>query len=113
MAKKKSMTELINIKAPGEHCAVVLWQRHPDHPAGEVYVTEGMVVVVALTDEVQQRLATGRIVQTDEPATPPLPGYDDMTVADVVEALAGIGDIERIIVRQYETAHKNRVGILG
>lgn len=107
------MAELINIKAPDEHCNVVLWHRHPDYPAGEVYVTENMVATVALTDEVQQRLQAGRIVQTDEPATPPLSGYDEMTVAEIKKVLTGMGDIERIIVRQYEAAHKNRVGILG
>lgn len=107
------MSDSINVKPPTDHCNVCLWQRHPDHPAGEVYVTEGMIVTVALTEEVQQRLATGRIVQTEEPSTAPLPGYDDMTVPEVAEAMASMGDIERIIVRQYEAAHKNRVEILG
>ena len=105
--------ELINVKAPNEHCNVVLWQRHPDHPAGEVYVTEGMVVTVASTEEVQQRLRTGRIIQTDEVATEPMPGYDEMTVTEVTEAMARMGDIERIIVRQYEAAHENRSEVLG
>lgn len=107
------MTDLINVKPATDHCDVCLWQKHPDHPGGEVYVTEGMIVTVALTDEVQQRLAAGRIAQTDEPATEPLPGYDEMTVAEAVEAMAGMGDIERIIVRQYEAAHQNRSEILG
>ena len=105
--------ELINVKAPNEHCNVVLWQRHPDQPAGEVYVTEGMVVTVASTEEVQQRLRTGRIIQTDEPATEPIPGYDEMAVTEVAEAMARMGDIERIIVRQYEAAHENRSEVLG
>jgi glycine cleavage system H lipoate-binding protein len=107
------MSDLINVKAPNEHCSVCLWHHHPDYPSGEVYVTSGMVVTVALTDEVQQRLATGRIVQTDEPATEPIAGYDTMSVEAISAAMATMGGIERIIVRQYEAANQKRASVLN
>jgi len=63
---------------------VALWERHPDHPDGEVLVTAGNEVasgtgpvVVARTPGVLRALADGRLVlaPVSAPADPPAPSY--------------------------------------
>lgn len=43
----------------------------------------------------------------------PLPSYDDLTVAEVVQRLRDLDDGGRERVRLYEQAHKARKGVLG
>ncbi len=42
----------------------------------------------------------------------PWPGYDAMTVGDVLERLTGANATLRAMVRLYEETHKNRKGVL-
>lgn len=46
---------------------VALWERHPDHPGGEVFITGMKAVKVALTPAVQTRLKDGRLVRAPTP----------------------------------------------
>ena len=45
----------------------------------------------------------------DEPWT----GYDELTVEQIREALAGADDERAARVREYERAHKDRAGVLA
>lgn len=69
-----NMAEIITVMAAKQDDRVVLWERHPDHPGGEVFVAgNGRAVRAARTAAVQQRLAvrTLLVVQpaTDAPAS--------------------------------------------
>jgi hypothetical protein len=63
------MTEHIKVRAtkPGP---VALWEQHPDHPKGEVWIADDKTHEVALTSEVAKRLRDGRLVQVGAPAEP-------------------------------------------
>lgn len=41
---------------------VALWERHPEHPGGEVFLAGGGVFEVALTPAVEARLRDGRLI---------------------------------------------------
>jgi ferritin-like metal-binding protein YciE len=45
--------------------------------------------------------------------TEPWPGYDELTVAEIREALADADDDRAKAARDYERAHKNRAGVLA
>lgn len=51
---------------------VALWERHPDHPAGEVFLAGDGIFEVAATPAVEARLRKGRLVLV-EPAVAPDP----------------------------------------
>lgn len=65
---------------------VGLWERHPDQPGGEIYVTGDAVVTVARTPRVVDALRLGTLVEVPpvpaeaeaeaetEPEAPPTPG---------------------------------------
>lgn len=61
------MTILVKSAKPGNH--VALWDRHPDHPGGEVFVSGDAVVEAAETPGVLRALADKRIVQVQPKAT--------------------------------------------
>lgn len=103
--------DMITVKSNVEN-RIALWQKHPDHPGGEVFVAGGIVATVALTDEVQTRIANGFLVVTDEIPPAPWDGYDEMGVDAIAERAIGMGDIELIVVKQYEALNKNRKGVM-
>jgi ferritin-like metal-binding protein YciE len=45
-------------------------------------------------------------------ATPPWPGYDDMTVEEITDRLGRATDAKAREVRAYERAHKDRAGVV-
>lgn len=51
---------------------VALWERHPDHPGGEIWLAGAGEFEVALTPAVEARLRNGTLVQV-EPAIAPTP----------------------------------------
>lgn len=63
---------------------VGLWERHPDQPGGEIFVTGDAVVTVARTPRVVDALRLGTLVEVPpvpaeaeadaEPEAPPTPG---------------------------------------
>lgn len=53
--------------APELHGKVALWERHPDHPHGEVYVAGDKPVEVARTGEVLLRLRNKTLIEVDKP----------------------------------------------
>jgi hypothetical protein len=102
------MTELVTVKGSTYNSRVALWERNPDHPSGEAYIADGMVAQVALTPEVQARIGSGLLVVTDESPTEPFEGYTAMSAEKIAAQVEKMGDIERIVVRQYEATHGKR-----
>ncbi len=61
------MTDLITVKAVDEDRRVKLWERHPSHPNGEIFISgNGRTVKVAHTTEVAKRIRTGVLVQVPD-----------------------------------------------
>lgn len=55
--------EIVTVRvARPEASQVVLWERHPGHPAGEVFLAGEGSFEVALTPAVKARLQDGRLV---------------------------------------------------
>jgi len=77
------MTELITVSAARQDGRVALWERHPDHPGGEVFVAaDSGRVRVARTPAVLAALAAGRLVAV-APAVPVVaPEPEPAPVAD-------------------------------
>lgn len=50
---------------------VALWERHPDHPGGEVFLYGDAVFEVALTPAVEARLRSGVLELVEEAAAAP------------------------------------------
>lgn len=53
---------------------VALWERHPAHPDGEVFLAGPGVFEVALTPAVETRLSRGVLVRVEEKETEKKPG---------------------------------------
>jgi len=78
MADEQKKPELITVKSalapvpprvpgnPPEH-RLAFYQRHPDHPDGEVRVSGEHEVQVALTPEVSGAIAEGKLVKVERP----------------------------------------------
>lgn len=58
------MTVRVCVGDPGGS-VVALWERHPEHPGGEVFLAGGGVFEVALTPAVEARLRDGRLIVVD------------------------------------------------
>jgi hypothetical protein len=50
---------------------VILWERHPEHPGGEVWITgeSSEPMQAALTPAVAERLRDGRLIEVPDPET--------------------------------------------
>ena len=46
---------------------VVLWERDPLHPEGEIFIGDANPIEVGDTDAVQERIRTGALVKVDAP----------------------------------------------
>lgn len=55
--------ETILVTSGRDDDRVALWERHPDHPDGEVYVAGKVEVEVAKTPRVHQQLSRGQLVE--------------------------------------------------
>jgi hypothetical protein len=53
----------ITVKSNLPGSTVALWERHPDHPTGEVFLAGDRQAEVAMTARVQAALADGRLVE--------------------------------------------------
>lgn len=49
---------------------VALWERHPEHPDGEVFLSGPGTYEVAVTPAVEARLRNGRLVKVETAAAP-------------------------------------------
>lgn len=106
------MAELITVKGNHDSGGVSLHEINAAHPAGEALVIGAMVAQVAKTPEVEQRLWSGLLVETDEPLTPPFDGYDKLSMTAVASRVEKLSDNERLLVRQYEAATKHRKSLV-
>jgi len=75
------MTDFIKVKATKTDSKVALWEKHLDHPNGEVFVTgNGKVMKVANTVAVRDAIRRGALVEVQpekasapvEPEQPPV-----------------------------------------
>lgn len=58
------MTELITVMAAKTNDRVVIWEVHPDHPNGEVFVAgDGRAIQVAVTPAIQRKLDAGELIK--------------------------------------------------
>lgn len=58
---------MITVKATNTDNRVALWQRHPDHPNGEIYIVgDGTEHQVAETQAVKQALNRGYLVEVEK-----------------------------------------------
>lgn len=62
------MPAFITVKSAREDDQVALWERHPDHPGGEVFVTGEREVKVAKTSGVMRQLSRHQLVEVTKPA---------------------------------------------
>jgi len=119
------MTDLIKVMAAKVDDRVALWEVHPDHPTGEVWIVgDGRAHDVAVTHRVQGLLSTGVLIQLQTHAADNaqsiesehvsvLPsGYETMTAADVVAAVPSWTADEIESARAYEQANKARATVL-
>ena len=63
------MTELRRITVKSkltDKTRVALWEVHPDHPGGEVYIADDQAYEVAVTRRVQAALGRGWLVEASE-----------------------------------------------
>ncbi len=87
------MADLITVRSGHNDKRVALWERHPSHPGGEVFIAGPKDVRVAHTPEVQKRLAHGGLVRVDapDPTSEPDETPDESLFADSLSAIKGIG----------------------
>lgn len=85
------MADFITVKASSEDGKVVLWERHPEQPDGEVFISgDGKEYRVSRTHEVEIRLKNGSLVEvakvlTIEPVEPIEPKHFAPFVPEVTE----------------------------
>lgn len=110
------MAETLTVRAPQITRKVVLWERHPTHPNGEIFVVaDGKEYEVAKTARVKVLLSQGQLVEAageqpaakkneSKPATPAAPwdGYDAMSAEEVVAQLDTVDAETRAKVLAYE-----------
>lgn len=77
-------TVRVRVGDPGSG-VVALWERHPAHPGGEVFLAGGGVFDVALTPAVEARLRDGRLVAAEDSRAA------EAAVADFVDG-ASVGE---------------------
>ena len=113
------MTDYIKVMAAIEDGRALLWEKHPDHPNGEIFIAgNGATVEVARTIQVNAYIEQQKLVVVKEepepipPPVQPIDGYDDMTAADIVELLPTLTDEEKSAIAEYEATNKNRSTIL-
>lgn len=91
---------------------VDLWEKNILHPGGTGYVCYGMVVQVADTAEVLERIDNGLLALSGAATTKPWVGYDALNAGDTITQIATLGDVEKIVTRQYEAANQARPTVL-
>lgn len=64
------MSDFITVQSSYKDDTVALWERHPDHPEGEVFIVGSDAVKVARTPEVEKRLKDGVLVEVRATKTP-------------------------------------------
>lgn len=95
---------------------VILWEKHPDHPDGEVFIADdGNTYSVGETAAVKELLHEGRLVKAggegkaEQPSQAasaangqPFAGYDALSADDVIARLGSLDDAGRARGLTYE-----------
>lgn len=66
----------IRVRSGRQDNRVALWEQHPDHPGGEVFVAGSRVVEVAQTARVLALLRVGVLVRAEAAAVPAMPAAE-------------------------------------
>lgn len=125
----------ITVKGTGDDDKVVIWEKSPEHPEGEVtVVNNGKPVKVGKTRAIVERLRDGRLVETEaeapkndakkpsakkpsSPAPTPAPvpwdGYTDDTIDGILAELKDADADTLAKVVAYENANGKRAEILA
>jgi len=119
------MTDLIKVMAAKVDDRVTLWEVHPDHPTGEVWIVgDGTSHEVASTPRVLALLTAGALIRLQAHTAPsPQPaendaatalpaGYEIMTAADVVAAVDSWTADQIAAALEYEHANKVRTTVM-
>lgn len=107
------MADIINVMAAKVDNRMVLWERHPMHPAGEVFIYgNGQSVSVARTPQIDTLIESRKLVVLQGGPREPIEGYDQMTATVIVSAIAGMSDDTKAAVLEYETANKARKTVI-
>lgn len=92
------MSELITVRTKQGFSGAGLWERHPDHPGGEVFVAGSAVVQVARTPMAERQIRQGVLVVVPQAAAVAAPPPSPPTLTDVkglgekaAEQLAALG----------------------
>lgn len=89
------MTDTIKVQSARDDARVALWERHPDHPFGEVFVAGAGVVEVACTAAVINALAKGEIVEVEsKPAPKPAASTSKSTTTSRSKTTAAKADAD-------------------
>ncbi|MGN6814407.1 MAG: hypothetical protein ACTHMP_26370 [Thermomicrobiales bacterium] len=59
--------EIVTVKSGLDDDRVALWERHPDHPDGEIFVAGATEVQAAATAEVTRAIRDGRLIEVGAP----------------------------------------------
>lgn len=125
----------ITVKGTGDDNKVVIWEKSPEHPNGEILVSnDGKAVEVGKTKGITDRLRDGRLVETEaeapkndakkpsakkpsSPAPTPAPvpwdGYADDTIDGILAELKDADADTLAKVVAYENANGKRTEILA
>jgi len=79
---------------------------------GKVITLKAGEHVVPWEVTVKLGIPTGHVTAVPDPDPAPWADYDDMTVAEITERMATLGDTERNAVLAYEAANRKRKGVL-
>ncbi len=105
----------MNVKSNLPNNQVALWERHPAHPGGEVYIAGDEPVEVGDTPAVRSRLKTGVLIEVRDAQSvrPPVLAetVSAMTVDSVVAAVIA-GDMDASDVLEAERQGKNRTSLI-
>lgn len=129
-------SKTIQVRGAGKDRKIVLWEKDPAHPNGEVVVSnDGKAHEVGETAQVKRLIGDGRLVAATTQAAPisrtqtpptqtqggntqgndkpaaPWEGFDDASAEEVIERLRGMEPDAREQALAYERGNKNRTTI--
>lgn len=68
------MANMMQVQAANGDGRIVIWEKHPDHPSGEIFVSGNQQkVTVARTPAVMDKLRSGDLLEIVEPEQKPVP----------------------------------------
>jgi len=99
------MAETIKVKAAQKDGKVVIWEKHPDHPTGEIFIGgDDNTHDVAETAEVLLRIKAGTLVKVFDPsATKPAAPESDTAPVTWGDKPVDVSDTATLSVNTINT----------